>query len=304
MTRTLWIALCCVGWLCAGCPNHDAAGGSGGAAAVSGGGRPSSGGAGSAAPRGGAGSSARAGAGGGRAGEGGQSGGDSCANVAIPASCKLCSDNRCGTPTCSSGKFTGFVCPEDADAGAADAGSGGASGSAASGAFHWFQGCGTPVCRADDNPFDDPSIRNCTSEKLGDACATEGERCDGVLSCGATYICATRMPSPCPISRARFKQDIRYLDDASRRQVYEELTRIRLATYHYKAAPEVDQLGFMIDDVEPSVATSGDQVNMYGYLSMAVAAIQVQDQRIRALERELAELRTRTAGERRSKPKR
>lgn len=48
----------------------------------------------------------------------------------------------------------------------------------------------------------------------------------------------------------------------------------------------------MIDDIEPSVAVSGDRVNMYGYLSMAVAAIQVQQRRIAALQRGLRRLRT------------
>lgn len=259
---------------------------------MSGGGRSSSGSGGVAARSGsgGGGASARAGASA-LAGAGGQSGGDSCDKVAIPASCKLCPNDTCGTPRCQAGKFLGFECPAEPPPDDKDAGQAGASGSAAGATFHWFQSCGTPVCRAEDSPFDDPGIRNCSSEKLGDACATEGERCDGVLSCGATYICATRMPSPCPISRARFKQDIRYLDEAAREQFHRELTRIRLATYHYKGMPDVEQLGFMIDDVEPSVATSGDQVNLYGYLSMAVAAIQVQDERIRRLERELAELR-------------
>ena len=51
----------------------------------------------------------------------------------------------------------------------------------------------------------------------------------------------------------------------------------------------------MIDDVEPSVAVSGDHVNLYGYLSMAVAAIQVQQSQIQALEQELRALREQVA---------
>jgi uncharacterized small protein (DUF1192 family) len=65
-----------------------------------------------------------------------------------------------------------------------------------------------------------------------------------------------------------------------------------LASYRYKdAAGAGPQLGFIIEDVEPSVAVSGDHVNMYGYLSMAVAAIQEQQAQIAALQGELEQLR-------------
>jgi uncharacterized small protein (DUF1192 family) len=65
-----------------------------------------------------------------------------------------------------------------------------------------------------------------------------------------------------------------------------------LASYRYKQAEDAGpQLGFIIEDIEPSVAVSGDHVNMYGYLSMAVAAIQVQQEQIASLQRELERLR-------------
>ena len=71
-----------------------------------------------------------------------------------------------------------------------------------------------------------------------------------------------------------------------------------LASYHYKHAPGAGpQLGFIIEDIEPSVAVSGDHVNMYGYLSMAVAAIQVQQQQIAALQRELERVRAQLPAE-------
>jgi hypothetical protein len=97
----------------------------------------------------------------------------------------------------------------------------------------------------------------------------------------------------CPISRARYKQDISYLDESARARFHDQVTQLRLASYRYKNAPEVPQLGFMIDDVEPSVAVSGDHVNLYGYLSMAVAAIQVQDQQIKTLQNQLEQLQAR-----------
>jgi hypothetical protein len=68
-----------------------------------------------------------------------------------------------------------------------------------------------------------------------------------------------------------------------------------LASYRYKSAEDNEQLGFIIDDIEPSAAVSGDRVNMYGYLSMAVAAIQVQQGQIHRLEAELQAMRDQLA---------
>jgi hypothetical protein len=262
------------------------------------------------------------GGGGGRgAGAGGAGGSNACpSGSAIPALCRVCADGSCGTASCSAGKFTGFVCPDDAGGGAA--GSAGSSGggvcnlacikgkhceanpkpicvddasdagvdAGSSGAWHWVVSCGSPVCQG-SGFYDDPNIPNCTTEKEGQSCTTEGQRCDGVAMCGATLLCAAKPPQTCPISRARYKQEIRYLGDAERDQIHDQITQLRLASYRYKSAPDVPQLGFMIDDVEPSVAVSGDHVNLYAYLSMAVAAIQVQDRQIKDLQRELEQLR-------------
>jgi hypothetical protein len=159
--------------------------------------------------------------------------------------------------------------------------------------------CGDPVCGISSDPFDSPSVTNCgASQRLGATCETEGERCDGVAECGATLICSksdpTMGPVGCPISSARFKQDISYLGERELRDYHDQLMRLPLASYEYKhAAGAGPQLGFIIEDIEPSVAVSGDHVNMYGYLSMAVAAIKVQQQRIEALEREVRRLRAR-----------
>jgi len=263
-------------------------------------------------------------------GSGGTSGGStSCPpNIAIPALCRVCADGKCGEPACNGSMFTGFVCPNDPpDAGT---GTGGTSGGGVcnlacvkgkhcelmqvtcirapcpaqptcvddadggtTGSLHWVASCGTPVCTANPGNFDDPNIRNCTTEMQGQPCTTAGDRCDGVLGCGATLLCATQAPITCPISRAKYKQEIDYLDAEGRAQYHDQITRMPLASYRYKDAPDVPQLGFIIDDIEPSVAVAGDHVNLYGYLSMAVAAIQVQDQQIKALEQQLEQMRAR-----------
>jgi hypothetical protein len=168
------------------------------------------------------------------------------------------------------------------------------------GALHWYLTCGDPVCGISPDPWDDPAVRNCTNEQVGDPCTSEGELCDGVASCGASLICAasdpTMGPGGCPISRARFKEDISYLGEQELREYHQQLMSMPLASYRYRYAPGAGpQLGFIIEDIEPSVAVSGDHVNLYGYLSMAVAAIKVQQAEIASLRGEIDRLRARLA---------
>jgi hypothetical protein len=110
------------------------------------------------------------------------------------------------------------------------------------------------------------------------------------------------LPSPtcvdgtvCPVSRRVYKKDIRYLGDDDRARLAEELMSFPLATYRYKSDDDAakKQLGFIIDDVVPSpaVTPSGDRVDMYGYQSMAVAALQVQARQIAELRREVDALK-------------
>lgn len=99
------------------------------------------------------------------------------------------------------------------------------------------------------------------------------------------------------ISRRRFKTDIAYLDAGETQRLRDELMRYRLATWRYKNQPADGprHLGFMIDDVAPSASVAGgngDRVDLYGYTSMAVAAIQVQAQQIQALQQEVKSLRS------------
>lgn len=163
-----------------------------------------------------------------------------------------------------------------------------------SGAYTWYETCGFPVCMA--SPVNDPAVDDCTSEKTGEACSTKGAECDLANECGTHLRCTdedpTAQPGGCPISRARYKRDIAYLSAAERERVYRDLLAIPLASYAYKSDPAATpQLGFILEDVEPSPATRGDRVNLYGYLSMAVNAVQLQAKQIEALEREVIALR-------------
>lgn len=129
-------------------------------------------------------------------------------------------------------------------------------------------------------------------------CHQIGECLPGEMCCGVgpspSYYCGLM----CPISRRAYKEGIEYLDDDERRRLTSELLRYRLSTYRYKVDPAgaPRHLGFLIDDVtaggpSPAVAPDGEHVDLYGYTSMAVAAIQEQAKEIEALRAEVRALR-------------
>jgi hypothetical protein len=63
--------------------------------------------------------------------------------------------------------------------------------------------------------------------------------------------------------------------------------------YTTDAAAAPERLGFLIDDTQqtPAVAPDATHIDLYGYTSMVVAAVQAQAKEIEALRREVAELR-------------
>jgi hypothetical protein len=118
------------------------------------------------------------------------------------------------------------------------------------------------------------------------------------VNCGAIEQCAATDPTMrvggCPISSRKFKDDIHYVDDVEREMLHDEALHIRLATYNYKAQfddPNQRHLGFIIEDdpQSPAVQHGRDQVDLYGYISMVVATMQVQEKEIADLRRELDE---------------
>jgi len=91
-----------------------------------------------------------------------------------------------------------------------------------------------------------------------------------------------------------YKRDIEQLDDNALKNIYAELRQIQLTTYQYKTDPASSprRLGFIIDDTKTAypINADGESVNLYGYMSMAVAAIQVQSREIAALRAEVKQL--------------
>lgn len=190
---------------------------------------------------------------------------------------------------------------------AADAGSKGLT---------WFYTCGYPVCQS---PSADAGAGGLTDDAgapcpaVGSDCTSAGARCGTAsnFNCGATEVCSatdpTKGPDSCPISSRNFKTDIHYVGDAELERLHEEALHIRLATYHYKAQfedPNPQHLGFIVEDDPRSPAVDGsfDRVDMYGYVSMVVATMQVQEKEIAELRRELAAERSGTCSTPASSP--
>lgn len=131
---------------------------------------------------------------------------------------------------------------------------------------------------------------------------TPNEHCCCPGAChedGVGNFCAP-LNQQCPISRRDYKTDINYLGERDLVRMRDELMQFRLATWRYKteATQAPGHLGFMIDDVEPSPAVTGatgDSVDLYGYTSMAVATVQLQQQQIDELRGELKALKAELA---------
>ena len=160
----------------------------------------------------------------------------------------------------------------------------------------WYFTCGDPVCRGYTALA---GVPKCTTEKAGDSCTAGAAECDPVDSCNRRLRCATSdptmQPGGCPISRRSAKTDIQYLSATDLQRYADEVMKMKLATFKYRAGGP-QRLGFMIDDQgdrtgkSMSVDAERDMVDLYGFTSMAVATLKVQQQQIQGLEHKLDEL--------------
>lgn len=156
----------------------------------------------------------------------------------------------------------------------------------------WYYTCGDPVCRGYTGTA---GVAKCTTEKAGASCAMEGVECDPQDSCNRKLRCATSDPTQqtggCPISRRSAKTDIQYLGDTELHKYADEVMQMKLATFKYRSGGPV-RLGFMIDDnpQSKSVDPERDMVDLYGYTSMTVAALKVQQQQVSDLQKRLDDL--------------
>jgi hypothetical protein len=175
-----------------------------------------------------------------------------------------------------------------------------AGGDAAS-QLQWYTTCGYPVC-GPFGPDAGAADAGPACAAVGSPCTAQGDTCGTPSSanCGVTLVCSSHDPkgSPggCPISSKTYKDGIEYVSDAELRKLHDETLHVKLATYRYKpqvADPLASHLGFIIEDNPESVAVDRvhHRVDLYGYLSMLVATIQVQEKEIVDLRRELTATR-------------
>jgi len=162
--------------------------------------------------------------------------------------------------------------------------------------YKWYATCGYPVCQVDVDAGSSDAGPACPA--VGSACATVGDKCGtpSPANCGVTYVCSDHDPKAgpagCPISSRQYKSGIEYLDEAELAQLHDDTLRIKLASYKYKpevANPEPSHLGFIIEDNpgSPAVDAEHHRVDLYGYVSMVVATMQVQEKEIAELRKEL-----------------
>lgn len=150
-----------------------------------------------------------------------------------------------------------------------------------------------------------------TEANLG--CTPIPPECNGTPSCACMTdcFCAASRIDMCmagqgylicnngTLSRRAFKKDIDYVPDAERAELARDALAIPLARYRYKTEPESQSrhLGFIIDDQPaecPAVAADGTHVDLYGYTSMLLAAVQEQQKQIDALKKQVDALEKRT----------
>ena len=222
------------------------------------------------------------GGGGGTTGSTGGTSGNQCTTTA-----------DCPQPGCY--MCPGYVCANGKCVPEGNIGSGGASGT-----LKWYSTCGPPVCSgiagAPGGGGSSSSLPVCTStETKGAPCSIADAECDMGAPCAGPLKCTTSDPTHgnCPISRAKYKTDIEYLSAEERSKLADDVQSIPLVRYRYKDGPERQHLGFIIEDVEPSpsVDSQHDQVDLYGYTSMAIAALQEQRREIDSLKAEIGQLR-------------
>lgn len=109
--------------------------------------------------------------------------------------------------------------------------------------------------------------------------------------------------SACPRSLASTKTDVRYLSPSELEARRATVRGLRLAEWRYRwEAPSAPlHLGVVIDDAAqipgaaPILSADRRSIDLYGYTSLAVGALQAQEAELATMRKELADLRKRLA---------
>jgi hypothetical protein len=99
------------------------------------------------------------------------------------------------------------------------------------------------------------------------------------------------------VSRRAAKRDIEYLNGGDLASAEDAVLKIPLARFNYKwdSPNERRRLGFIIEDIAPSpgVDEANGVVDLYGYTSLAVAALQEHAREIAQLRQQVEQLERR-----------
>jgi hypothetical protein len=151
--------------------------------------------------------------------------------------------------------------------------------------------CGNACCQPGEWCDNTTNLPHCRCGNTGASCSAPDicgapNRVCGVGCCGSTVTC--------PKSRRAEKRDIETVSEPDRLRLYDELRAIQLRTYRYKSEPASAprRLGFIIDDTRApeAINADGNTVNLYGYISMAVAALQTQAKELEELRAKVKRL--------------
>ncbi|MEO6854110.1 MAG: hypothetical protein ABI410_21870 [Rhodoferax sp.] len=131
----------------------------------------------------------------------------------------------------------------------------------------------------------------CTAADVSCAIGPPGECGQTVIECQKGIWNLSN--AECPVSTAKAKREISYIDPNEGDRLHDELMSVRLARYRYKAGDDAPHLGFIIEDMPPgsaAVLPSRDRVDLYGYVSMTVASLQKQQKELDALRTQMTAL--------------
>ncbi len=166
--------------------------------------------------------------------------------------------------------------------------------------FYPVEHCSGPLAWACGTPN---AIQGCPAgiPNQGTVCASEGLQCDYGCESNMARTCTggvwvtSSSPGGCPISTRAVKRDITYITPSQADALAHEVRSTRLATYEYTLPGLTGRrrLGFILEDQPASFAADPEhsQVDLYGYTSMLVAAVQSQSREIDALRTEVDALR-------------
>lgn len=172
------------------------------------------------------------------------------------------------------------------------------------GGLHYFSDCSLTHPIAHDpcqgKPAETRGLASCVSHgvTVGQACGADAPSCyidracpDGRKVVSDYLVCADKRPSRCLTrSSRRYKADITYLSKQDRQELARQIEALPLARFRYlDSAKGSRRLGFITEDALTSefVSDGGRTVDLYSLLAASIAAIQAQDERIRALEAQL-----------------